>query len=41
MEGDEDEEGDGLGVLDQYNLDPEALAAITALVNNPSFPMIR
>jgi len=32
------EAGAGLG---QYNLSPETLQAIQALVNNPSFPMIR
>lgn len=30
--------GGGLG---NYNLSPEVLQAIQALVNNPSFPMIR
>ena len=36
-----DEEGDPMGGLGQYNLDPATLQAIQALVNNPSFPMIR
>lgn len=42
--GDEGEDvgaGAGGGGLGQYNLSPETLQAIQALVNNPSFPMIR
>lgn len=49
--GDDDEmygdEGDDVGAgaggagLGQYNLDAQTLQAIQALVNNPSFPMIR
>ena len=38
--GDEDE-GDGENPLAQYNLDPNTMQAIQALVANPSFPMIR
>lgn len=42
-DGDEDmgDEEDGMGGLAQYNLDENTLQAIQALVNNPSFPMIR
>jgi len=39
-----DEDGQGLpdaGGLGNLNLDPETMQAIQALVNNPSFPMIR
>ena len=32
---------DGLGGLENYNLSPEVMQSIQALVNNPSFPMIR
>lgn len=39
-EGDDVGAGGGAG-LGQYNLSPETLQAIQALVNNPSFPMIR
>lgn len=41
--GDEDPSGgaDAGAGLSGYNLDPETLQAIQALVNNPSFPMIR
>lgn len=46
MYGDEGDEGAGAGGnpaagLAQYNLSPETLQAIQALVNNPSFPVIR
>ena len=40
--GDEGDDGAGASAgLGQYNLDPQTLQAIQALVNNPSFPMIR
>ena len=41
--GDEEMDGDGgdVGGLGNYNLDPSVQQAINALVNNPSFPMIR
>ena len=39
--GDEQDEGDGENPLAQYNLDPQTMQAIQALVANPSFPMIR
>lgn len=38
---DEGEDEEGSADFGNYNLDPQTMQALQALVNNPSFPMIR